>query len=242
MTRIITPKRYGAGVLGDMEYQSASGLWVPGRGTPAPGKALVVAGDGIPEWTDIATQAELDAAVLAVSGSAVALISEHIVPVGGEASVTFLSIPNTYRDLRIVVRGRGSKAAAITTLFMRVNNDSSAIYDYAKVEFGNTTAFSSGSVAQTSWHIGYLNAASSPAGVASAAEVQILDYRGTTFHKTMFAAGGANNATGAPAAANLFVDRFTGWYRSTTAIARVDVFPDSGNFNQDTIVSLYGSL
>lgn len=53
---------YKDGALGDQLYRSASGLYVKARGTPAVGKAVVVASDGIPEWTDIATQAELAAA------------------------------------------------------------------------------------------------------------------------------------------------------------------------------------
>lgn len=53
-------------VFGDFEYADPSGLYLPTRGTPATGKAIVIAGDGVPEWTDIATQAELDAAIAGV--------------------------------------------------------------------------------------------------------------------------------------------------------------------------------
>lgn len=170
------------------------------------------------------------------------LIAETVVGVGGVASVSFTSIAATYRDLRLVVRGRGTKAATLTTITMRVNNDSTAIYDYQRFELNNNTTSNAGFVAQSSWQIGYLPAANAAAGVASFADVRLFDYRGTAFHKHMSAANGVKFSTGAPGAGDLALDRFAGFWRSTSAINRVDVFCDTGNFAESSVVSLYGIL
>src|SRR5258706_674206 len=60
--------------------------------------------------------------------SAEALISE-VVTAGSQASVTYSSIPATWRDIRVVVRGRGDTAAVNSNLLLQFNGDTGANYD-----------------------------------------------------------------------------------------------------------------
>src|SRR4051812_9058670 len=114
-----------------MEYSDASGLFLPVRGTKAPGKSIVIAGDGIPEWTDVATQAELDAAVLGGGGSSdFGRITETVLG-SAQATIPFSSIAATYRHLKIIITGRGDTAVNnFCRVRLRLNSDSGANYDF----------------------------------------------------------------------------------------------------------------
>lgn len=211
------------------------------------GSALTVKDEGVSLSAAVASIDFVGAGVTATGTTAVTvtiptavvLISENVLG-GTAASVSFTSIAATYRDLRVVVRGRGDKAATFADVFMRVNNDSTAIYDYELTDANNTTISGSGNVAQTSWHVGWIAASTGASGQTGVCDTTIYDYRGTTFHKAYFSRGAIKTSTGAPAASNLFLRHHGGWYRSTSAITRVDVFPDTGNFIAGTVVSLYG--
>lgn len=82
----------------------------------------------------------------------------------GVGTVTFASIPNTYRDLQVRVRGAGAAAASFVNVGVQFNGDAGANYDFQENVTNNTTPGGSANVAQTSVAIGYLPAAS---GVAN---------------------------------------------------------------------------
>lgn len=100
---------YKDGVLGDQLYRSASGLYVPARGTPGVGKAVVIAGDGIPEWTDIATQAELAAIG---GGSALYTEWDHKIPDVSPHALTDEFSSNTIGNYTTVY-GNGDSTAVV---------------------------------------------------------------------------------------------------------------------------------
>lgn len=157
--------------------------------------------------------------------------------VGTAASVSFTSIAGSYRDLRVVVRGRGDKAATFVEVRLRVNNDSGSNYDFESIVFNNTTSSSGGTAATTYGFLGWIEASTGPASAGSTCEARIYDYASTTFQKHFNASAGVKTGT---AAGNFFSHRGDLWWRSTAAINRVDVFPDSGNFIAGTVVTLYG--
>jgi hypothetical protein len=168
---------------------------------------------------------------------AVALISE-VVTSSSAADVTFSSIPTTFRDLQIRIRGRGTTAATAVAMLMQFNADTGNNYDWQYVRGTTTLAQAAGSVAQSSITIGNLTAASATASLASALCVDVFDYRGTTFHKAAHSANGlkSNQAS----ASDLFTILTAGYWRSTSAINAVKVFPTAGAFVDNTVVSLYG--
>lgn len=175
----------------------------------------------------------------ASSGGAVTLITETPVGGGGVASVSFSSIAATWRDLRVVVRGRGDKAATSCTIRLRFNADSGSNYDTEALGVTNTTVSGTPSIGATSLTIGFLPAASATANFGGRCEATISDYRGTTFQKQIQSVAGSKTSN---AAASVYTETRTGWWRSTSAITDIEVTPDTGNFIAGTVVSLYGCM
>lgn len=148
------------------------------------------------------------------------LIASNVL--GSDASsVTFSSIPATYRDLVLVCNITRSGANNVN---MRFNADNGANYNRV-VMTGNGTSASSGSTA---------NASTAPISSSSIVSpfitVQILDYSATDKHKTFLAR--TNEASVETDA------RATRW-ASTSAINAIQVYA-SNNFLAGSSFYLYG--
>lgn len=160
----------------------------------------------------------------------------------GTGTVTFNSIVSDYRDLVVVIRGRGTAAATAVNVLVRLNNDSGANYDAQRLQGNNATANSNATVGNTDLFAGtYLAipASTATADVAGSLHVEIYDYKGTTFQKSAHA---LNDHKTSAAAANLLTVTASGWWRNTAAVTRVDVILSSGNFVSGSVVSLYGRM
>jgi hypothetical protein len=166
-------------------------------------------------------------------GGSVALISE-VITSSSQASVTFSAIANTWRDLLIVVRGRGDTAATTAQVQVQANGDTGNNYD-CEVDnrFGQAA-----SDAVASMRLGDLIAGSSPANFPGAVRIHVFNYRGTTFYKAFNSLNGVLTDT----SGSMFTNRNTGWWRSTAAITSLKVFLSAGNFVDGSVVSLYGSM
>jgi hypothetical protein len=174
--------------------------------------------------------------VAGITGGALTLIDEQTP--SGTGTVTFSSIPGTYRDLVIVIRGRSTAAATNVSVIAVFNSDSGA--HYFRVRMGTTNG-SSATVGvgsgETAAIMGSLTAASATSGFVGNCEAQVLDYRGTAFHKNWFSRYGGELGTSTSAFnANLV----SGRWADTSAINQIDVVLSSGNFASGSVVSLYG--
>ncbi len=156
---------------------------------------------------------------------------------GSSGTVSITGIPATFRDLVLVVRGRGDTAATSVGVALRFNNDSGANYDDERVTGANAALSESTSVSGTSATIGSLPAASGLANDVGLIELAIQDYRGTTFLK---AAAGLNAYRTGGLAANFVLQMRAAYWRSQAAINRVDVIASAGNFASGSVISLYG--
>jgi hypothetical protein len=165
------------------------------------------------------------------------LISEQ--SPSGTGTVTFSTIAATYRDLQVVVRGAGTKTATFVEVRIQLNTDTGANYDEENLIYNFTTPSPGGAVTATYFFAGYLPAASGVASASSAAIVDILNYRDTTFHKTLMSRYGVR--TGATTA-GLFVGTSWGDWRNTAAVTSITVFLDANNYTSGSVVSLYGLM
>jgi hypothetical protein len=228
----------------DTSYTLRGGTWESGAGV-----AIEVLDEGVSETGSLVSLDFVGAGVTATddgSGnveinipggtSAKTLITETVTS-GSATNVQFAAIAGTYRDLEIRVRGRGTKAATLVDIRLRFNGDTGANYDVESQQANNTTNANFANAAATSAYVGNIAAASATANVADCIVIYVADYRGTTFQK----AGNyiATLKTGT-AAANLFNEVGSIWWRSTAAITQVDIFPSGNAFVDGTVVSLYG--
>lgn len=162
------------------------------------------------------------------NNGAIQLITETIAT--PNSSVIFSGIPQTYRDLEIRVRGRGTGAANDAGIALVFNGDGGAHYDwqqafcaaaYAGVTGNNQTSLASIQIA----------AATAPNNYSGAASITIANYRDTTFFKSIFAIG--NDWSGG----NVRSMIATGQWKNTSAINNVTVSIALAN---NSVVSLYG--
>jgi hypothetical protein len=148
---------------------------------------------------------------------------------GASASITFSSIPSTYKHLQIRAIAR---TASGTGAFLQYNSDTGTNYTRHYVE-GNGTAASSGSGTSTT-KIDYIQAVSN-ANINGVNIVDILDYTNTNKYKTTRILQGYDaNGTG-----NIGLG--SGLWMSTSAISTITITTSNGaNFATTTQFALYG--
>lgn len=212
----------GSAAQGDILYRGASDWARLGAGTS--GHFLKTLGPGAnPTW--------------GAGGSGALTLITETVTASSAANVQFSSISGVYRDLVVVVRGRGTTAATSVGIRMTFNNVTAGDYDYEYFQAENTTLTANAAAAQTSIYLGNLVASTGPADYADAIEATIFDYRGTTFQKAGMRQSTLRRGT---TVANFFREDASFWWRSTAAITEIDVFPAADAFVDGTVVSLYG--
>jgi hypothetical protein len=136
------------------------------------------------------------------------------------ASVTFSSIPATYRDLIAVYNGA---AATGGDLYMTLNADSS---NYSMVRMGAIPSVNS--QAESTREIGFARTDS------SVVIAQIMDYSATDKHKTTL-----SRTSGSGAVLAAYASR----YASTSAITSVGFTINGGHsFTAGSTFSLYGVI
>jgi hypothetical protein len=142
------------------------------------------------------------------------------------STITFASIPATYRDLILVVLGSGS-----TTLQgrIRLNSDTGTNYHYQRMSGNGSAASATQASSQSS---GFISAiAQATATGALQMNINIMDYSATNKHKTIISrAAQAANGTDA------FVNRWS----NTAAVTSVQILTSTGNWAIGTTVALYG--
>jgi hypothetical protein len=136
------------------------------------------------------------------------------------SSVTFSSIPATYRDLIIVVTGTTSVNQGA---LVRFNGDSGNNSQVAM--YGNGSSAASFAEANNSSLQMYT--------VQSQATIQVMDYSATDKHKTtLVRSGGQSSSTFA----------FATRWASTAAITSIALSTASGTFSSGSTFSLYGVI
>lgn len=164
-------------------------------------------------------------------------IATTTVGAGGSSSISFSSIPSTYKHLQIRGIGRSTAAQSLAGLRMRVGNssvDTASNYSEHSLSGNGASAAAGGQGPRDMLFAGILTAANDIASVFGAVVVDILDYQNTNkFKTTRSLAGEDRNGSG-----NL--EFHSGNWRSTSSIDIVQFFPSAGNFAQYSQFALYG--
>ena len=142
---------------------------------------------------------------------------------GTASSVTFSSIPATYRDLVIVGAGLASTPTGVITRF---NGDTGANYNQLVMFGDGGSANTSASSNTTSSQIGRFDNTTLANFV-----VQVMDYSATDKHKSYLSRYNSSA---------VLVAALAGRYASTSAITSLVLFPDAGTFSTGVTFNLYG--
>lgn len=160
-------------------------------------------------------------------------IATTTVGAGGQATITFSSIPSTYKHLqvRMLVKSSGATDACD----MRFNSDTGNNYAYHELYGTGSSAGSAASAPRSAMPLVSPGIASSSTNMFSIGVVDILDYADTNKNKTIRNIGGydLNGSGAASLVSNVWLN--------TSAISTITIYlRASTNFGQYSHFALYG--
>ena len=158
---------------------------------------------------------------------------------GGTSTITFSSIPATYKHLQVRGIGRTDATGGSTqNLNMTINNDTGANYTFHQLNGDGASVGSYGeALGRTNCvQVIHITGSSSGASIFGAGIIDILDYTDTNKYRTVRSLRGqAQNNTDGSLALHSYL-----YAGSTSAISRLDFFASVGNLVEYTQIALYG--
>jgi hypothetical protein len=152
---------------------------------------------------------------------------------GGAASISFASIPSTFKHLQIRGIGRTAQSANYTFTYLQLNSDTGANYSAHEL-YGNGSSAGAAAASSTTWGWAGYSGAQSNTNNFGAFVIDILDYANTNKYKTVRSLSGydanGNGAIGLESAS----------WRSTSAVSTVTLLTNGHNFSQYSQFALYG--
>lgn len=148
----------------------------------------------------------------------------------GTSSISFGSIPATFKHLRAVGLIAGTTAAQVLLQF---NGDSTASYNYQTLTADNLTVGSGKIISGTAIQIASVNTAAASNSIAF--DIMIPNYLNTALYKSLIASGSSSNTTGS----QQYIGIFSGMWLNLAAISSIQFSLTGGLFDSSTI-SLYG--
>ena len=143
------------------------------------------------------------------------------------SNVSFTSINGSYTDLCLVIAVGNSTAGNVVR--MRVNSDAGSDYSRTELAGNGSSASSSRTSNATQFNLdGTANSSTTPTEVIV---VDLMNYSNTTTYKTIL-----NRTSNAAYGTEAFVQL----WRSTSAINRIDIFPNASTFVVGSTFTLYG--
>ena len=164
-------------------------------------------------------------------------ISTVTVGAGGSSSISFTSIPSTYKHLQVRMLSRSTRGAATADAWFQINSDTGSNYAHHDLS-GNGSAASAGNSSGTTniyycFTIANIPASTATSGIFGGQVLDILDYASTSKYKTTRMLGGFDaNGSGS-------VYLSSGLWQSTSAINSLTFYTIS-NWAQYTQFALYG--
>lgn len=152
------------------------------------------------------------------------------------ASISWTSIPATFRHLKVDWYARGDTAAVSTGLFVRMNNDSANNYDYQSAVASSTALSGASTNTQPSGRIGTIPANTATANYFGDGDARMKHYAGTTGNKVFISdvAQDTGNGSGTGSVESYMAK----WRTTATAVNRLDLLPGAGNFNTGSLFTL----
>jgi hypothetical protein len=149
------------------------------------------------------------------------------------ATITFSSIPATYKHLQLRVLARSTLATTQDNAFFRLNSDTTSSYSYHYIYGAGSGAASGSGVTQTSNLLDGEPGTSIGANIFATTILDILDYANTSKYKTSrMLTGWDGNGSG-----NIALH--SGLWQNTSAISTITI-TNSASFTANSSFALYG--
>jgi hypothetical protein len=155
---------------------------------------------------------------------------------GSSGTISFTSIPSTYKHLQIRYNARCA-SGAITDHYIKLNNDSGSNYSrHWMFALDSGGPYTSQASTTTPPSMGYVQGYDT--NPTTGAIIDILDYQSTSKNKTIkYITGGDEQSTSSQGA---MVIGSALWMNNTNAINQIDITLASSNFSTSSTFSLYG--
>lgn len=179
--------------------------------------------------------ASITAAKMATGAVAVVKISEVTLTSAG--TITFSSIPQTYKSLRVIGNVRSTRpavasSASFTAIF---NGSAAALYQYTQILAQGASVTGTSASGATSLFLGEVSAATASGSAFSGVDIAIQSYSSTTMWKTLVA------RTQGQMTGGMRLSDTAGEWQSAAAISSI-TFSDSVTSQLETgsTLALYG--
>ena len=150
---------------------------------------------------------------------------------GSSGTISFTSIPSTYKHLQVRLMGKSTSTGTYTLLTF--NGDSTSANYATHSVYGNGSAAGAEAFANNGSMSGGFVTASSDTGFGVAV-LDVLDYANTSKNKTLRGLTGRdNNGSG-------IVALISGAWFSTSAVNRLDITINAGSWATTSTFALYG--
>ena len=183
----------------------------------------------------LASRGGVSARAFGLFGASAAALNSYesiatITGTGSSGTISFTSIPSTYKHLQVRWMGKSTSTGTYTALTF--NGDSGASYARHSI-YGNGSSAGVEAYASNSSMSGGFLTASTDTGFGVAV-LDILDYTNTSKNKTLRGLTGRdNNGSG-------IVALISGAWFSTSAVNRLDIVVNAGSWSTTSIFALYG--
>lgn len=155
---------------------------------------------------------------------------------GGQSSISFTSIPSTYKHLQIRLIGRIDRAGEASDFFtIRYNSDTGSNYIWHALEGSGSTTYGESGTGTSLPRNGDIAGITAASGIFGVGIIDILDYTNTNKFKT------TRSLTGRDANGSGWVWFGSSLWKNSAAINTITIIPTYGTgFQQYTQFALYG--
>lgn len=154
---------------------------------------------------------------------------------GSSATITFSSIPSTFKHLQIRYVGRTDNSASSRNYYIRLNSDSGANYAYHRLYGDGSVVGAEGYASQTeAYCFSSMPGALAGTNTMGVAITDLLDYSSSTKNKTLRTLHAFdNNGSGN-------INLSSGLWMSTSAVTSITIVMANGNWTTASTFALYG--